>query len=136
MNIVYLGIGSNMGNREKNIHDALSLLEKNNIEILKKSSLIETNPVGGPQQADFLNGALKVKTDHSPEELLVIIKAIETQLGRVKTILNGPRPIDIDILLYNNIAIDTPALTIPHPRMKEREFVLQPLKEIEPNLKL
>ncbi len=130
MAIVYLGLGSNMGNREKHIHDALDLLTQKNIAVIAISSLIETDPVGGPPQGKFLNGALRAETDLSPEELLICLKTIEKELGRKTSIKNGPRPIDIDILLYDNISIKTPTLTIPHPRMKQRDFVMRPLKEI------
>jgi len=131
--VVYLGFGSNMGNREKNIQDALKLLEENYVHVEKRSQLIETNPVGGPPQGLFLNAAAKVHADLSPLELLKLLKRIEKQLGRVKTVINAPRTIDIDILLYDNQNISTPELTIPHPRMKERDFVLKPLKEIYPD---
>ena len=133
MSIAYLGIGSNMGDREKNIHDALNLLSEKTT-LLKKSSLIETAPAGGPPQDKFLNGALKIETSLNPQDLLTFLKSIEAQLGRIKTIENGPRPIDIDILIYNNVSITTPTLTIPHPKMFQRDFVVRPLKEIEPDL--
>ena len=130
MATAYLGIGSNMGDRKQHIHDALNLLEQKNITVIAVSSLIETDPVGGPPQGPFLNGAIKIETDRSPHDLLSCLKSIEHLLGRRPSIKNGPRPIDIDILLYNNDTIKTPTLTIPHPRMAERDFVMQPLKEI------
>lgn len=133
MAVVYLAFGSNMGNREKNIDDALQLLQENYVHVEKRSQLIETNPMGGPPQGLFLNATAKVHTDLSPLELLKLLQRIEKQLGRVKTVVNGPRTIDIDILLYENQNISTPELTIPHPRMKERDFVLKPLKEIYPD---
>jgi len=123
-----------MGNRQDMICEAVRLLEKNRIKILAQSSIIETDPVGGPVQEKFLNGAIKAETLLSPNDLLNLIKTIERQLGRMVTVKNGPRPIDIDILLYNNISIKTPTLTIPHPRMFEREFVMTPLKEINPEI--
>lgn len=134
MAIVYLGIGSNMGNREKNIRDALALLSTLNITILKRSTIMESDPVGGPPQQKYLNAVIKAKTSLSPQDLLINLKSIEHQMGRIKTIKNGPRPIDIDILLYDNVHIQTSTLTIPHPRMLERDFVLRPLKEIEPDI--
>lgn len=134
MSIAYLGIGSNMGDRAKNICDALKFLETYDIEILKRSTLIETEPVGGPPQGKFLNGAVKIQTFLNPEDLLKCLKSIEVQLGRIKTIVNGPRPIDLDILLYDDLTVKTPDLTIPHPRMFEREFVLCPLREINENI--
>ncbi|VAX35083.1 2-amino-4-hydroxy-6-hydroxymethyldihydropteridinepyrophosphokinase [hydrothermal vent metagenome] len=130
MAIVYLGIGSNLGNRRKNIEKAYTLLEKKNIYIIKKSSLIETNPVGGPPQGLFFNGVIKVETDLSPHNFLKTLQSIEVELGRQKTVRNGPRLIDLDILFYDDIKINTPKLTIPHPRIFEREFVLIPLKDI------
>ena len=99
MTIVYLGIGSNLGDRENNIRRALALLEKNEIQVLKCSSIIETEPIGGPPQRKFLNAALQVKTEMNPFELLKILKTIETSLGRAKSEPNSPRPVDIDILL-------------------------------------
>ena len=135
MAIVYLGIGSNLGNRKKNIETAITLLKENDITILKCSTAIETDPVGGPPtQEKFLNGVLKIETLLSPHKLLDQLKIIEQQLGRVKTIPDGPRSIDLDILLYDQLDIHTPQLTIPHPRMFKRDFVMRPLKEIEPQL--
>ena len=134
MAIVYLGVGSNLGNRQENIQKALKLLQEYRIEIVQTSTLIETEPVGGPPQGKFLNGALKAKTDLSPLELLKTLKSIEKTLGRVKTSVNDPRPIDLDILLYDNVELNTAELVIPHPKMLTRDFVLTPLKEIEPTL--
>ena len=130
MPIVYLGIGSNVGDREGHIKKAIDLLKNNDIEILKASALIETKPVGGPPQGKFLNGAIKIKTNLSPKELLATLKSIEQAVGRTKTVKDGPREIDLDILLYEDIEVTSEQLTIPHPRMHEREFVLKPLKEI------
>ncbi len=104
------------------------------MKVLKCSSIIETDPVGGPQQDKFFNAALKIQTKLSPPKLLQTLKDIEKQLGRVKTVRNGPRPIDLDILFYDNLKLETPSLIIPHPRMLERDFVLIPLKEIAPEL--
>ncbi len=130
MAIVYLGIGSNMGQRRRFIDQALSLLAEEGVEVLLRSSLIETDPVGGPPQERFLNGVVKARTDWPPEELLRRLKAVEQRLGRKPTVRNGPRPIDLDILLYDNLIVRLPHLTIPHPRMHERAFVLKPLQEI------
>ena len=134
MPIVYLGIGSNIEDRKRYIHRAIDLLKDRGIEILKVSSLIETDPVGGPPQGKFLNGAIKIKTNFSPQELLKTLKAIEQEVGRTKTVKNGPREIDLDILFYDQIKLTTETLTIPHPRIRQRNFVLEPLKEIEPSL--
>ncbi len=130
MPVLYLGLGSNLGDRAKNIHDAVSLLGKAGVVPVKLSSLIETDPVGGPAQGLFLNAVLKARTDLFPEELLKVTQGIEVVLGRVRLVKNGPRTIDIDILTYDNVVLDTPDLTLPHPRMKEREFVMGPLREI------
>ncbi len=132
METVYLGLGSNMGNRQENIKKSLELLENNLIKILKCATIIETDPVGGPKQDKYLNTVAEAKTSLSPQDLLTQLHQIEKQLGRIRTIKNGPRPIDIDILLYGNINIQTPQLTIPHPRMLKRDFVMIPLKEISP----
>ena len=129
MSIVYVGIGSNLGQREENIQKAISLLGKQN-KILKISTIIETDPVGGPPQGKFLNAVVKMETALEPLDLLKVLQNIEQQLGRVRTIPNAARTIDLDILLYDKISMQTPELTIPHPRMFEREFVLKPLKEI------
>ena len=135
MAIVYLAIGSNLGDRRKNIETAVRLLGKKHLDILKVSTIIETDPVGGPKnQGKFLNGVLKAETELPPEELLSFLKSIEKRLDRTKTVHNGPRTIDLDILLYNHRELQTPQLTIPHPRMFERAFVMQPLNEIEPQL--
>ena len=132
--IVYLGLGSNVGDRQKNIAAAVSSLKKSGLIIHKISTILETDPVGDPAQGKFLNAALKAETDRSPKELLREIHKIEKQLGRVRAIKNGPRTIDIDILLFDRLRIQTSGLTIPHPRMLERDFVMIPLKEIEPDL--
>ena len=130
MSTVYLGLGSNLGNRLVFIHKSIEELEACNVKVLKLSSIIETDPVGGPVQGKYLNAVLKASTVHSPEELHVITQSIEHKLGRVKEIINGPRVIDIDILLYDDIKLITQKLLIPHPRMLERDFVMEPLKEI------
>ena len=134
MSIVFLGLGSNLGNRAKNLHQAIELLEKNKIQTLKSSSIIETEPVGGPPQNKYLNAVVMAETTLTPFKLLNLIQTIEKQLGRVRVVANGPRTIDIDILLYDDITFDSPQLTIPHPRMRERDFVMTPLNEIAPNI--
>ncbi len=129
---VYLGIGSNLGNRNKNIKTAVKKLGGiEGIEVTRVSSLIETEPEGGPRQNRFLNGAIEIKTKLPPHELLKHLKRIEKELGRVATVKNGPRPIDLDILLYGDEKINSPGLKIPHPRMHKREFVMRPLKELQ-----
>ena len=134
MAIVYLALGSNLYDRRALIQSALDHLQSSGIKILKTSSIIETNPVGGPAQGKYLNAVVKVQTMLSAEELLFTTRAIEKRLGRVRLVVNGPRLIDIDILLYDDIKLVTHRLVIPHPRMMEREFVLKPLNEIDPKL--
>ena len=130
MPIVYLGLGSNLGDREKNIREAVKLLEARGVRPLKISSIIETDPVGGPPQGSFLNAALKAETSLVPLDLLKAAQAVEAQLGRVRMVKNGPRTIDIDILRYDDLAMVTDQLVIPHPRMEARDFVMIPLNEI------
>ena len=133
MHTAYLGIGSNFGNRTQNIEAAFNLIRDKGIVILNCSSIIETIPEGGPTgQKKYLNAVLKIKTKFTPLTLLMHLKNIENRLGRVKTIIDGPRPIDLDILLYDNLCMNTPRLIIPHPRMWHRSFVIKPLQEIEP----
>lgn len=134
MAIAFLALGSNLGDRRAYIQKALDRLEANRIKVLKLSTIIETDPVGGPLQGKYLNAVVKVATEHSPEFLHRITQAIETRLGRIRKEINGPRVIDIDILLYDDIKLVTPRLMIPHPRMYERLFVMKPLKEIAPEL--
>ena len=134
MAVVFLGLGSNLGDRKKNLLSALMALEDIGLKIMKVSTIIETSPMGGPIQGKYLNAVAKAQTEFSPMDLLRFLKDIEGRMGRVKTVLNGPRIIDIDILLYDSLKLSTPHLTIPHPRMFERDFVMTPLKEIEPHL--
>ncbi|MEI8012355.1 MAG: 2-amino-4-hydroxy-6-hydroxymethyldihydropteridine diphosphokinase [Candidatus Omnitrophota bacterium] len=131
MATVYLGLGSNLGDRAKNIHDAVRLLDDAGIKAVQLSTIIETSPVGGPPQGLFLNAVLKAETDLLPFDVLSAGQMIEAWLGRVRLVKDGPRTIDIDILLYDEIVIDTPELTIPHPRMMERVFVMAPLREVK-----
>jgi 2-amino-4-hydroxy-6-hydroxymethyldihydropteridine diphosphokinase len=129
----YLGLGSNLGEREDNLRQALTLLSLNtNLE--EVSSVYETEPQGYEEQPLFLNLVCRVTTDLSPEKLLDLAKKIETRMGRVPSFPNAPRIIDIDILFYENKLMGTPNLTIPHPRLQDRAFVLIPLAEIAPDL--
>ena len=134
MPTVYLALGSNLGDRLKYIKKAVEELELGVLKRLKLSSIIETDPVGGVAQGRYLNAVLMARTDRSPEELHTLTQGIEYQLGRVRKILNGPRVIDIDILLYDDIKFVSARLSIPHPRMLERGFVMEPLREIDPVL--
>ncbi len=128
---VYLALGSNLGNRQKNLSEALQRL-CGVVDLHKISSVYETEPVGYLDQPRFLNMVCYGQTSSSPDGLLRSIKTIEKALGRQPSFPNAPRPIDIDILLYDNLRLETEHLTIPHPRMSERAFVLVPLVEIAP----
>ena len=130
--VCYLGIGSNLGNRKRNIKLALQKIQAlKETKILKTSPIIETSPVGGPaSQGKFLNAVTKINTGLKPLVLLRKLKAIEKQLGRKKTVRFGPRIIDLDILLYGNQIIQRKELKLPHPRMFDREFVIRPLLEV------
>lgn len=129
-NIVYLALGSNI-NPKKNITLALKELAKIG-QIISVSQLIKTKPEGYLNQADFLNGVVKFKTVLPPEFLLKELKNIEKLLKRNTPFRNGPRTIDLDIIFYGNLILNTPALTIPHPRADKRFFVLKPLSQIAP----
>jgi 2-amino-4-hydroxy-6-hydroxymethyldihydropteridine diphosphokinase len=129
----YLCLGSNLGDREENLRQALALLSlKVNLE--KMSSIYETEPVGYKEQSLFLNLVCRISTDLPPDELLCLAKDIETEMGRIPSFPNAPRIMDIDILFYDNKIMETQNLTIPHPGLKDRAFVLIPLAEIAPDL--
>ncbi len=130
MAIVYLGIGSNLGDRHKNCLRAIELLRQNGLVVTKQSSMHETEPWGVTQQPGFINMTVEVVTDLAPLKLLELFKKIEKDIGRQDTTKWGPRIIDLDILLYDDIILKTDSLIIPHPLMHEREFVLGPLSEI------
>lgn len=129
---LYLSLGSNLGNKKKNLEDALSLIGDLVGHVCRVSSFIETEPWGFDSKNTFLNAACLVETALTPEQCLNITQEIERKLGRkAKSVDNyEDRPIDIDLLSYDNLNINTPELTLPHPRMHEREFVMIPLKEI------
>lgn len=133
---VYLGLGSNLGRREKNIAAALNALESTlGVEVIRVSGLYETEPIGGPEgQPKFLNAAVHLRTTLKPDRLLALGQRIEAALGRRRETPWGPRSIDIDILIYEGEICSEPDLMIPHPLMHERRFVLEPLAEIAPNL--
>ncbi len=130
---VYLGLGSNMGDRQCNLDRALDLLGQR-LRVGEVSSIYDTEPVGNANQPRFLNMVCEVSTRLAPTELLTLIKGIELKIGRVPGRSNSPRPIDIDILFYGNQVMDTPDLVIPHSRLTKRAFVLVPLAEIAPEL--
>ncbi len=129
--IAYLGLGSNLGDRQANLESALEQLSEK-VSIVSISSVYETDPVGYEEQPRFLNAVLSAETELPPVELLRFIKDVECELGREYSFPNAPRVIDIDILLYGDRVIDSPELTVPHPRLSERAFVLVPLVEISP----
>jgi len=132
--IAYLGLGSNVGDREEYIEQAVFLLEKNpNIEVTRRSTNHETEPEGGGDQPQFINAAVEIKTKLSPHQLLEVCQEIETALGREREVEWGPRTIDLDILLYGDEIVSDDKLQIPHPLMHERLFVLKPLREIAPH---
>lgn len=130
---VYLALGSNLGDRSHNLQQALEKIAEK-VSILKTSSIYETPPWGYFEQPVFYNQVLCGTTSLNPIELLAFIKEIEANMGRIKNFQNGPRLIDIDILLFSEQIVMTENLVIPHPRMLERAFVLLPLSEIEPDL--
>ena len=132
MVICYLGVGSNLGNRRKNIKLAVKKIRAlRDTRVIKQSKLFRFLPCGGPAgQPDFLNAALKIQTNFSPPSLLKKLKKIENELGRVSAVRFGPRVIDLDILLYGTRIVRNKNLIVPHPRMFGRDFVIQPLTEV------
>jgi 2-amino-4-hydroxy-6-hydroxymethyldihydropteridine diphosphokinase len=133
--IVYLGLGSNVGEREQTLQAAVDRLQSVDLRITRLSSVYETEPQGLRDQRWFLNLVAEAETDLFPRQLLGRIVKIERELGRRRTIENGPRTIDIDILFFGNAIVKTGKLTIPHPRFAERRFVLAPMVELAPELR-
>lgn len=132
--IAYLALGANIGNKEANLQSAVQMLDQGACIVTDASSLYRTKPVGYLDQPDFLNAVVKLETQLNPHELLLLCKSIERSIGRQRTIRWGPRVIDIDILLYDEIRLASPELTLPHPEMLKRAFVLVPLAEIASTL--
>ncbi len=131
--LAYLGLGANVGDREANLREAVRLLDQTRgVEVLRRSSVYETAPVGVTDQPPFLNQVIEVRTTLTPRGLLARALEVEAALGRVRRERWGPRPIDIDLLFYGDETLDLPGLTVPHPRMGERTFVLVPLAELAP----
>ncbi|MDR2472584.1 MAG: 2-amino-4-hydroxy-6-hydroxymethyldihydropteridine diphosphokinase [Tannerella sp.] len=131
--MVYLGLGSNIGDRRSNIRQAVELIRERVGEIHKLSSLIETEPWGYDSSEKYINAVISLETTLTPLQLLQTTQQIERDMGRTTKSLDGiyaDRIIDIDILIYNDLKINTPQLTVPHPQMYRRDFVMQPLKEI------
>jgi len=130
----FLGLGSNVGDRLGNLRSAVELLSAEPaVRVIMSSRIWETDPVGGPPQPDYLNAVVEVETDLDPLDLLAACHRVEAVLGRTRDIRWGPRTIDVDILLLDGLAVDEPALTVPHARLLERAFVLLPLLELDPD---
>ncbi len=139
MTRAFVGLGANVGDREGTIRRAVERLgAEPGIDIVVVSTLRETEPVGYADQPPFLNGAVAIETELSAGELLAFLLAVERDLGRVREEgpRFGPRTIDLDLLLYGDHVLDEPGLTVPHPRLTERRFVLEPLHELDPGLRL
>jgi 2-amino-4-hydroxy-6-hydroxymethyldihydropteridine diphosphokinase len=132
---VYLSLGSNVGDRSKNLKDAMAALADSGVAVRKVSSIYETEPVDLREQPWFLNCVVEAQTELAPLDLLRTLRTIETHMGSKKLVAKGPRLIDLDILLYAEEMIDTPELRVPHPRMHLRRFVLVPLAEIAPRIR-
>jgi len=134
MNKAYLSLGSNIGERKENILKAYEILENQKIKILKKSSFYETAPVGYENQDHFINSVIEISTDLGPYELLETCHLVEETLKRKRIMRWGPRTIDVDILLFNDLSLNDEALIIPHKEIKNRAFVLIPLAEINDSI--
>jgi 2-amino-4-hydroxy-6-hydroxymethyldihydropteridine diphosphokinase len=131
----FVGIGSNLGDREAQLSRAVELLSaEDGIEVSGVSQIRETEPVGPVEQGPFLNAAVQVATELAPRELLDRLLGIEQRMGRVRRERYGPRTIDLDLLLYGDEVVDEPGLIVPHPRLKERRFALEPLSDLDPSL--
>lgn len=131
MHLVYLALGSNLGNRSENLQSAINYLEPD-VLVINCSPVYETPPWGYEDQPKFLNQVIEIKTGLAPGELLEYVKTIENEIGREETFRYGPRSIDIDILFYDDLVINSPPLIIPHARISERAFVLMPMAELDP----
>jgi 2-amino-4-hydroxy-6-hydroxymethyldihydropteridine diphosphokinase len=130
-----VGIGSNLGDREAYVRQAIELLDaEDGIEVSGVSQIRETEPVGPVEQGPFLNGAVRVETALAPRELLDRLLDIEQRMGRVRNERFGPRTIDLDLLLYGDEVVDEPGLAVPHQRLKERRFALEPVSDLDPSL--
>lgn len=137
MTRAYVALGANLGPREITLLRAVDLLaETEGVEVRAVSQLRETEPVGVVEQPLFLNGAVALDTSLSPRELLERLLEIERGLGRVRDVRWGPRVVDLDLLVYGDLQVDEPGLRVPHPRLHERRFVLEPLAELDPDLEI
>lgn len=135
MAVAFIGLGSNLGDRQRYLQSAVGALERiPQTELLRVSPWLETEPIGGPPQGPFLNGVAQVETSLNPKELLDQLRAIEEKLGRPRSHPHwGPRVIDLDLLSYDDLTLETSDLVLPHPRLHLRRFVLEPLAEIAPD---
>jgi 2-amino-4-hydroxy-6-hydroxymethyldihydropteridine diphosphokinase len=134
MPLVYIALGTNLGDRLANLNSAIEAFPPT-VQVAARSPVYETAPWGFSNQPDFLNQVVEAETDLSPQALLVFLKQLEESLGRTVTFRYGPRRIDLDILFYDDLVLDTPPLVIPHPRLAERAFVLVPLADLAPDLR-
>jgi 2-amino-4-hydroxy-6-hydroxymethyldihydropteridine diphosphokinase len=135
--LAYVGLGANLGAREETLRRAVALLdEAQGVDVHTVSELRETEPVGVVDQPPFLNGAVELETALSPSELLDLLLEIERSLGRVRSERWGPRVVDLDLLVYGGEIVDEPGLRVPHPRLHERRFALEPLAELDPGLEV
>jgi 2-amino-4-hydroxy-6-hydroxymethyldihydropteridine diphosphokinase len=127
----FLGLGSNMGDREGYLRRALGSM----VDLVAVSPVYETEPVGGPEgQEDYLNVVAELETDRSARDLLELAHRLEEEAGRARTVVHGPRTLDVDVLLVGDLVVDEPDLVVPHPRMWERRFVVEPLADLAPEL--
>jgi 2-amino-4-hydroxy-6-hydroxymethyldihydropteridine diphosphokinase len=137
MTRAYVGLGANLGPREETIRRAVELIERTSgVDVVAVSELRETDPVGLVDQPRFLNGAVTLETTLPARELLDLLLDVERELGRVRTERWGPRVVDLDLLLYGDETLDAPGLRVPHPRLHERRFALEPLAELDPELEI
>lgn len=130
MGVAYIGLGSNLGDRQANLEEALRRLEEAGVRVAAVSGFLETEPYGVTDQPKFLNGVARVETSLAPLELLDVMLGIETSMGRVRKRRWGERNIDLDLLLYDDVKMQTSKLTLPHPDMQNRDFVMIPLNEV------
>jgi 2-amino-4-hydroxy-6-hydroxymethyldihydropteridine diphosphokinase len=129
----YLALGSNLGDRLEHLQHAINeLAHHRDVDVVAVSDVYATDPVGGPEQGEFLNAVVAIETTLAPHALLGVAKRIERSAGRVRTVRWGPRTLDVDVLLYDDVRVDDDDLVVPHPRMWERDFVLVPLRDVAP----
>lgn len=130
----YLGIGSNLGDRLTHLQAAVDgIAAADGVDVVAVSPVYETDPVGGPEQGEFLNAVVAIETERSPRELLELAQRLEAEAHRVKTEKWGPRTLDVDVLLIEDREVHEPDLEVPHPRMRERGFVMVPLRDLDPD---